>query len=100
MAAATHVLTHSKIRVPRAAAVPYALKMDETPEDTALMLRYRDGDVVAVVADLLADAEGAARRLRDPDQLDRLVEVVGDRLGDEHVGAGLERGLRLLVVQL
>ena len=47
MAAATHVLTHSKIRVPRAAAVPYALKMDETPEDTALMLRYRDGDVVA-----------------------------------------------------
>lgn len=47
MAASTHVLTHSEIRVPRATAVPYALKMDETPEDTALMLRYRDGDVVA-----------------------------------------------------
>jgi len=47
MAATAHVLTHSEIRVPRAAAVPYALKMDETPEDTALMLRYRDGDVVA-----------------------------------------------------
>lgn len=47
MAASTHVLTHSEIRVPRATAVPYALKMDETPEDTALMLRYRDGDLVA-----------------------------------------------------
>lgn len=47
MATATQVLTHSEFRVPRTAAVPYALKMDETPEDTALMLRYRDGDVVA-----------------------------------------------------
>jgi RNA polymerase sigma-70 factor (ECF subfamily) len=47
MAAATQVWTHSEFRVPRAAAVPYALKMDETPEDSALMLRYRDGDVVA-----------------------------------------------------
>ena len=47
MAAATQVLTHSEFRVPRTAAVPYALKMDETPEDSALMLRYRDGDVVA-----------------------------------------------------
>jgi len=47
MAAATHVMTHAEFRVPRAAAVPYALKMDETPEDSALMLRYRDGDVAA-----------------------------------------------------
>jgi RNA polymerase sigma-70 factor (ECF subfamily) len=47
MATATHMMTHSEFRVPRAAAVPYALKMDETPEDSALMLRYRDGDVVA-----------------------------------------------------
>jgi RNA polymerase sigma-70 factor (ECF subfamily) len=47
MATATHVMTHSEFRVPRKAAVPYALKMDETPEDSALMLRYRDGDVVA-----------------------------------------------------
>jgi len=47
MAAATHVMTHPEFRVPRAAAVPYALKMDETPEDSALMLRYRDGDVAA-----------------------------------------------------
>ena len=47
MAAATDVMTHLEFRVPRAAAVPYALKMDETPEDSALMLRYRDGDVVA-----------------------------------------------------
>ena len=47
MAAATHVIPHSEFRVPRTAAVPYALKMDETAEDSALMLRYRDGDVVA-----------------------------------------------------
>lgn len=47
MATATHIMTHSEFRVPRTAAVPYALKMDETPEDSALMLRYRDGDVVA-----------------------------------------------------
>jgi RNA polymerase sigma-70 factor (ECF subfamily) len=47
MATATHVMTHSEFRVPRTAAVPYALKMDETPEDSALMLRYRDGDVAA-----------------------------------------------------
>ena len=47
MAAATHVMTHPEFRVPRAAALPYALKMDETPEDSALMLRYRDGDVAA-----------------------------------------------------
>lgn len=47
MATATHVMTHPEFRVPRAAAVPYALKMDETPEDSALMLRYRDGDVAA-----------------------------------------------------
>ena len=47
MATATQVLTHSEFRVPRTAAVPYALKMDETPEDSALMLRYRDGDVAA-----------------------------------------------------
>ena len=47
MAAATHVMTHPEFRVPRAAAVPYALKMDEAPEDSALMLRYRDGDVAA-----------------------------------------------------
>ena len=47
MAAATHLMSHPEFRVPRAAAVPYALKMDETPEDSALMLRYRDGDVAA-----------------------------------------------------
>ena len=47
MAAATHIMTHPEFRVPRAAAVAYALKMDETPEDSALMLRYRDGDVAA-----------------------------------------------------
>ncbi len=47
MATATHMTTDSEFRVPRAAAVAYALRMDETPEDSALMLRYRDGDVVA-----------------------------------------------------
>ena len=47
MASAAHLMTHPEFRVPRAAAVPYALKMDETPEDSALMLRYRDGDVAA-----------------------------------------------------
>ena len=47
MATATHVMIHSEFRVPRAAAVAYALKMDETAEDSALMLRYRDGDVAA-----------------------------------------------------
>ena len=47
MATATHIMTYSEFRVPRAAAVAYALKMDETAEDSALMLRYRDGDVVA-----------------------------------------------------
>lgn len=47
MAAATHLMSHPEFRVPRAASVPYALRMDETPEDSALMLRYRDGDVVA-----------------------------------------------------
>ena len=47
MASAAHSMTHPEFRVPRAAAVPYALKMDETPEDSALMLRYRDGDVAA-----------------------------------------------------
>jgi len=40
-------MSHPEFRVPRAASVPYALRMDETPEDSALMLRYRDGDVVA-----------------------------------------------------
>jgi len=47
MAAATHLMTCPEIRVPRTAAVPYALKMDEMPEDSALMMRYREGDVAA-----------------------------------------------------
>lgn len=35
------------IALSRAAAVPYARRMDPTPDDSALMLRYRDGDVEA-----------------------------------------------------
>jgi RNA polymerase sigma-70 factor (ECF subfamily) len=47
MAAGTQLTTHADFRVSRATAVPYARGMDETLEDSALMLRYRDGDVAA-----------------------------------------------------
>lgn len=40
-------MTYAEFRVPRATAVPYAHGMDETLEDSALMLRYRGGDVAA-----------------------------------------------------
>ncbi len=33
--------------LPRLTAVPYASRMDRRPEDSTLMLRYRDGDVEA-----------------------------------------------------
>jgi len=47
MTAGIQLMTHAEFRVSRTTAVPYALGMDETPEDSALMLRYRDGDVAA-----------------------------------------------------
>jgi len=47
MTAGIQLMTHDEFRVSRKTAVPYALRMDETPEDSALMLRYRDGDVAA-----------------------------------------------------
>jgi hypothetical protein len=47
MTAGIQLMTHAEFRVSRATAVPYALGMDESPEDSALMLRYRDGDVAA-----------------------------------------------------
>lgn len=44
---AVHSLRGGNVPLPRTAAVAYALAMDHTPEDSALMLRYRDGDTAA-----------------------------------------------------
>ena len=47
MGTGIQLMTYTEFRVPRETAVPYALGMDESLEDSALMLRYRDGDVAA-----------------------------------------------------
>ena len=47
MVANLQVLTVGDLRLPRKATLAYAPHMDNAPEDSALMLRYRDGDVAA-----------------------------------------------------
>lgn len=47
MVANLQVLTAGDLRLPRKAVLAYAPRMDNAPEDSALMLRYRDGDVTA-----------------------------------------------------
>jgi RNA polymerase sigma-70 factor (ECF subfamily) len=41
------VMTAGSLRLSRTTALAYAPTMDQAPEDSALMLRYRDGDVTA-----------------------------------------------------
>ena len=47
MIAAAQALPQANLPLSRNAAVAYAPAMDHTPEDSALMLRYKDGDVAA-----------------------------------------------------
>ena len=47
MVANLQVLTAGDLPLPRKATLAYAPRMDNAPEDSALMLRYRDGDVAA-----------------------------------------------------
>ena len=47
MEANLNLLAGSKLRLSRSATLPYAAPMDDLPEDSALMLRYCDGDVAA-----------------------------------------------------
>lgn len=47
MVANVQAVTVGDLRLPRKAVLAYALTMDNAPEDSALMLRYRDGDVAA-----------------------------------------------------
>ena len=47
MVAAAQALLQTNLPLSRAAGVAYAPAMDHTPEDSALMLRYKDGDVAA-----------------------------------------------------
>lgn len=47
MVANVQTMTVGDLPLPRKAALPYAPRMDKAPEDSALMLRYRDGDVAA-----------------------------------------------------
>jgi RNA polymerase sigma-70 factor (ECF subfamily) len=47
MVSALQTLQHVNLQLPRQAAVAYAPAMDPMPEDSALMLRYKDGDVAA-----------------------------------------------------
>lgn len=47
MVANVQIMTAGALRLSRRAQLTYAPPMDEAPEDSALMLRYRDGDVVA-----------------------------------------------------
>ena len=47
MAANLNILAGSNLRLSRRATLAYAAPMDDLPEDSALMLRYCDGDVAA-----------------------------------------------------
>ena len=47
MVSALQTLQRVNLQLPRQAAVAYAPAMDHMPEDSALMLRYKDGDVAA-----------------------------------------------------
>ena len=47
MNAAVHGLRVVNVPLSRGASVAYALAMDHSPEDSALMLRYKDGDMAA-----------------------------------------------------
>ena len=47
MVSAVQTLQHVNLSLSRQAAVAYAPTMDHMPEDSALMLRYKDGDVAA-----------------------------------------------------
>ena len=47
MTAALHYLPIGRTRLSHNAGVAYAVSMDPMPEDSALMLRYKDGDVAA-----------------------------------------------------
>jgi len=42
-----HRFPAARTQLSRAAALPYAHAMDHSPEDSTLLLRYRDGDVAA-----------------------------------------------------
>jgi RNA polymerase sigma-70 factor (ECF subfamily) len=47
MVASAEFMTSMNLRLSRKRRLAYAPNMDDAPEDSALMLRYRDGDVVA-----------------------------------------------------
>jgi RNA polymerase sigma-70 factor (ECF subfamily) len=47
MVANLQVMTAGHLALPRRAVLAYAPRMDKAQEDSALMLRYRDGDVAA-----------------------------------------------------
>ena len=47
MVASAQLVTARDLRLSRTAPLAYAPSMDEAPEDSALMLRYRDGDLAA-----------------------------------------------------
>jgi RNA polymerase sigma-70 factor (ECF subfamily) len=47
MVANVQLMTAGTLQLPRRAELTYAAPMDQAPEDSALMLRYRDGDVAA-----------------------------------------------------
>lgn len=47
MVASAEFMTSMNLRLSRKRRLAYAPNMDNAPEDSALMLRYRDGDVVA-----------------------------------------------------
>ena len=47
MNAVTYSCYDGKLPLSRAVGVPYARAMDPAPEDSALMLRYKDGDIAA-----------------------------------------------------
>ena len=47
MAANAQVITGGPVALSRKPRCAYARAMDPTPADSALMLRYRDGDVAA-----------------------------------------------------
>ena len=47
MSASARSLPFATVVLPLSASVAYAPRMEHRPEDSALMLRYRDGDVAA-----------------------------------------------------
>lgn len=47
MAANVQAMAHGALALPRTRESAYARRMDHAPDDCALMLRYRDGDVAA-----------------------------------------------------